>query len=1025
MPLSGPFFAVCETVHDGITRPANEIFDVAQNDNVILRHNATEADQKIPVNLLNQVYYWHIIPKSTYRVLNGSAYRLFDTQYANGVLNVSSGEVRPLVNTPEFTVTEDLLAFPFSNHVWFLADGVRSRTYDSKVRDIVYAPRWAQVEGIPTSTYVITQDYIHVLDDQLNTAESWLVDTNTVAASADSKGRIVLGYNGRIDIWENGTKVDTIASSFLSGLHSLYVAPDDSIAIGTSAGVVVYYYMDGRWNPEVVHSDNGWFDSFDISDAYTFILDLENKRVVRMRNGNRSIEILQLDDVPRSLLLSKDGNSLYISFFDLDEVWEYDALTLERTRVITAAKSMGMVMLSDGLHLLSYNNAETNYTLADVATPTQSFSSTGYLVNEAASYRYTVGNIRPTYVDVVYNTTNMQVLKNGLEFSSGYMERGDVLDFKILADDNYYEARVVQFVGLRSMSFMFRTEPKLFPDSFVLGTVYEAFPGLDYFETFEVRGITEGYQAYLTVNDPSVLSMRIYDAEDRTPTYGPQLVVRNGMIVEVKAVVANLFAQRTPYFLEADMKQVGEWTLLPMLLSGVTLDQSHDRAQDALQPELEETRVFEQDLFTPQMFDNNLTKTVVVEAEPLYQRKTLAVDYETELLRELYSKHTYQDAVRRTYLSVTLSDSETTWISMHNHVINEWNSFEWTLLVLGDFLTMPEHIFNFHILSGNYYTSGFPFERSVWSPAIKYEMSEAEHHLYVPRSVDANYEYYYDGPSFSSPMVYELEVHEVYEQEFEQEELLQNVYVAVPYEPVFVRKHIKAFDLPESVPIRNFIYKVDGYEYIPYDKPTGYRIEAFDWTRNATVQWYTFDAPITGWTYFVTKDPNYWDGYFNKLVHGNPLGYDPMPFEVLDENFYPIETYWKNSRLSSGYAIDREVVLERHEVVEVTTTPVLTRERYNEVAATPMLYVSTPFEIAGRSPQIVHTLQEEVASPDSGYFDTEAEALAALSAMSVAGSAVQNQYGWFLLVDPNFDTIACSLDPTPPTAGGFGYMGGG
>lgn len=560
--VSGTFTAACPFLYEGQGYLANSEIQVERTKTIRL---TTEVSgyAEISVVLSDKQHYWFVDKPKTLRYVDDDAYKRITGSVAGQLLNTSTGESVPYIATQAFTGGDTVASIDFvKKKVWFFNTNseVKVVTLSETPVAVLFVPRWSTVEGIVTVCYIVTQSSIIKMTDNLDIDETFPVEAGIVAASGDVKGMIVLAYDNRLVQWRDNVIEATIVQTGLLGIHSLFVAPDNTYVVGCNSGVMFVWNSEGQWESDTVTTYTGRYWAFDINALYLYAVDAFNRCLVKISLAERTYTAIYYDLIPRDVVVT-DTDEVYVSFLNSATALRYD-VELATGVEVPALKSFGAAYL-DAYYVTNLYSDAADVTKLEPTVEPSVIEVNELARNEEFVYRWTVDWVRPEFVRV--GNTSAVVRVNGNVFTSGYLRSGDSVAVYLPATDGYYDDRYVALIGRRDTVFAFRTVPKLFPDYVVVDSVLSAFLRITYEDMFEVTGMTWGFDVGITLNSVDV-QFAVNDGE-----FGHTGRIKNGDIIHLVGSVKSLIAKRTAHQIVTQYDEpVAEWTLLPMLLDGTT-----------------------------------------------------------------------------------------------------------------------------------------------------------------------------------------------------------------------------------------------------------------------------------------------------------------------------------------------------------------------------------------------------------------------------------------------------------------------
>lgn len=566
--VTGNLVAQCEAVYEGTTYAANASIAVVKGKSIQFKTTVT-AYAEISVVLAGKQFYWFVdLPKSL-RYANDLAFkRVTGTTY--GKLNhYPGGASVSFADTGSFTAADAVAAVDFvKKEVWFFnsANQVKKIASATAPVAVVFAPRWALTDGVNTVAFIVAEGKITRLTAAFVIDVVFDVEAGCKAASGDVNGNIVLAYDTKLVVWNptTGLVVETISTDqgFVA-LHNIFVLPDNSYVTAGDAGIKLSVKNNGVWTSTVLLPIAGRYQSIDMSATHLYVADGYNRCVRAIKLADWSYTTEYYDFVPRSVAVKDTVVS--VGFYNSTTSYQY-ALDLTGKTSLTTVKTYGAAYLTDYVVTDLYTDAADPTTAEPDVAPLL-VQPVDFPISAVMHYEWTCPWVRPDFVRVGASSATVKV--NGNAFTSGYLKKGDVVSFDLPATEEYFYDRWVSLVGRQSVSFGFRSEPRLFPDLVTLPRILDAIPRQVYEFDYVVTGITDGFSVPVSaeVNEAEV-SFSVNDGE-----FGFKGTIATGDTVHVRAVIKNLLARQTPHVVRTDVgdKDVYTLTVLPMILNGVEI----------------------------------------------------------------------------------------------------------------------------------------------------------------------------------------------------------------------------------------------------------------------------------------------------------------------------------------------------------------------------------------------------------------------------------------------------------------------
>lgn len=582
--VTGTLTAGCEVIYKTASYQANAPIQVVKNDTFQLRTTIT-GPAAITVSLGDRTSYWHVdLPKNLRYVEDLAFQRIIGTTYGK-LYAFPSNTQRNYVETGTLTKNEDILASIdyVKKEIWLFGSGggVKKITTPEKPVAVVFMPRWSITEGVVTTPYVMTEAKAYPLnaDMSLNVAAGEFANGGgpITSACADAVGILVTSTMA-VSRYVPAGGVTQILPIGASSVQTTY---DNKIIVGRDDGRISRLTVSGNtYTEEVLFTERTLSDGstigvnsrylLDVNHAeYVFAIDMVNRKVISIKLSDKTVSQRNLDRVPSSIVSEKD--SVYVSFFNHTKTFKY-GVTLGTMEEMDSVKTHGSSFLTEFMATDLYSNA-IDVTLPEDATPIR-VNQYDVKVDEAnLTVTWPVAWQRPQYLKLA--STGVTVTRNGVLFTEGYVASPDQLVITMPNHGEYYRDAQVNLIGHRPLSIHFRTEPKLFPDSVTLDTVYEAFIRYQYEDIFQIEGMTDGFSVTVGT-DSGDMEFSVNDGP-----YAKTGTIKNGDVVEVRATIKNMITARNQHDIMTEFGMpVSLWTILVMQLNGVILRPDSTQEKD-------------------------------------------------------------------------------------------------------------------------------------------------------------------------------------------------------------------------------------------------------------------------------------------------------------------------------------------------------------------------------------------------------------------------------------------------------------
>lgn len=562
--VTGTLRAACAVDYEGQSYAANADIAVARGKTVRLKANITQY-AAISVTLAGKQLYWYVDVPKTLRYVTGDEYKALTGSTYGKLLNTQTAAQTSFSPTGTFTGGDTVAAIDYvKKDIWFFntKSEVKKLTVAEVPVAVVFVPRWSEIEGVVVTPYVVTDSKLYRLSTTFSVAQSWDIEAGVVAASGDVEGFVALAYENKIARWKNGAVSSTLIDPQLQGIHSLYVTPSNAYVTGNANGIGYSVNDQGSWSTLMLTSNVGRYWSFDVNDTYLFAVDAANRLVARITLEDNTFTPVYYNQVPRDVVVH--GDDVFVSFLDSATAKKYNK-DMTSSVDVPALKSFGATYLSAYMVTNLYADAAPVTKLEVTPAPSVQYVD-NIARDEEYIHQWIVDWDRPEFTTVGAGAIEVRV--NGTPFTSGYLRKGDIVRLTVPASAAYYDDRQVSFVGMRAVSLVFRTEPKLFPDTAIIDPVNQAFPNIEYDASYVVEGITDGFTVdVITLSKELTFSIN-GDDFDKAGT------IQNGDTVYLAITVKGLLAQRVPHkIVTNDGHVAASWSVLPMLLEGVTIRQ--------------------------------------------------------------------------------------------------------------------------------------------------------------------------------------------------------------------------------------------------------------------------------------------------------------------------------------------------------------------------------------------------------------------------------------------------------------------
>ena len=571
---TGDLTADCEVLYKSASYQPNVAIPVVKGDTIQLRTNVTGPAQ-IVVELGDRTYYWHVDLPKTLRYVEDLAFQRVTGSVYGKLYSFPSNTQQTYVETGTLSKNEDILASIDyqKKEIWLFGSlgAVKKITTPEKPVAVVFLPRWSIDEDVATTPYVVTESKVYALTDDmsLDIAGGVVIATGPLVngACADASGIVFVTntYVGRIIPGQGATQLTNTGGS------SVQVTFDNKIVLGRNDGFISIFTQSGAsYSEEIVFTErklpNGSVIGvntkylLDVNHAeYVFAIDMVNRKVISIKLDDKTVNQLNLDFVPSSIVSEKD--SVYVSFFDHTKAFKY-GVDLTGLEEVNSVKTHGSSFLTEFMATDLYEDA-TDVTKAEDSTAIR-FNQHDIGVDETSlTATWIVPWTRPQYIRLI--TPGATATLDDQPFTEGYVVSPSQLVVSMPNDGEYYAESQVDLMGYRPVSIHFRTEPKLFPNSVTLNTVYEAFIRRQYDDIFQVEGMTDGFSVQVGT-DSGDMEFSINDAP-----YAKTGTIKNGDVVEVRAVIKNMITKRNQHDIMTEFGMpVSLWTILVMQLNGAS-----------------------------------------------------------------------------------------------------------------------------------------------------------------------------------------------------------------------------------------------------------------------------------------------------------------------------------------------------------------------------------------------------------------------------------------------------------------------
>lgn len=569
---TGDLTANCEVLYKSASYQPNVAIPVVKGDTIQLRTTVTGPAQ-IVVGLGDRTYYWHVDLPKTLRYVEDLAFQRVTGSVYGKLYSFPSNTQKTYVETGTLTKNEDILASIDyqKKEIWLFGSlgAVKKITTPEKPVAVVFLPRWSIDEDVATAPYVVTDSKVYALTDDmsLDIAGGVVITTGSAVngACADASGIVFVTstYVGRIIPGQGATQLTNVGGS------SVQVTYDNKIVLGRNDGFISIFTQTGAsYSEEIIFTErelpNGSVIGvnskylLDVNHAeYVFAVDMVNRKVISIKLDDKTVSQLNLDLVPSSIVSEKD--SVYVSFFNHTKAFKY-GVDLTGLEEVNSVKTHGSSFLTEFMATDLYADA-ADVTTAEISTAIRLDQYDVSVDETSLDVTWTVPWTRPQYLKLV--TPGATATLNGDPFTEGYVVAPSQLVISMPNDGEYYAESQINLLGYRPVSVHFRTEPKLFPDSVTLNTVYEAFIRKQYEDIFQVEGMTDGFSVDVST-DSGDMEFSINDAP-----YATSGTIKNGDVVEVRATIRNMITKRNQHDIMTEFGMpVSLWTILVMQLNG-------------------------------------------------------------------------------------------------------------------------------------------------------------------------------------------------------------------------------------------------------------------------------------------------------------------------------------------------------------------------------------------------------------------------------------------------------------------------
>lgn len=1001
----------------------NSIIEVEKDTTVTVDHKMIE-EGVTEFSFKGEVFYISARFPSTTKVINSTQFRDHATVEQGAVVfnPATQSNYATFNDIGTYSPVDDnyMTFLDVENQdLWLIAGGVNVKKIDvsnqqDTIVEVAFAPRWAQADGVRTELILIGEYHTFKLNSFFELVYLSRHSTARVFSSDTTPSNtLIVASNGKVrEVDFAGNELSVYESPDLANPYAVAVAPDGSFFLGSDSGLFIFFILEGELTQQQVISQEGQYTSFLFDDAYTFFVDQTNKRLIRMRNGDRAVSDATVRGIPANVV--DTGSQLVVTYLDTVEVDYYNYELVLQSTVTGINNCLGGAITPSGEFVVSpYPDDYINiYMVTRQPNVVPRYVEQNIPINSTPRFTYVVDLDYATEMEVVSNVSEgYTITRNGAVFTGGLVNGGDTIAIELQPNENYYDLTVIQLVGLDSFSFTFRTEPQTFPDSVVLDPVLDAFPNRPYYHVYEIEGLTEGFTATISSGYDNIKFRPYVSEEDDDGSlreFTRDIIVEVGDLVEVQGYVASLVESRTVYNAYSNDLEVIAWTMLPMLLNGSTKGESSQVSQD-ISPELHVPRVEEMEekvgYLNPVSYEYSNITGFLRTSNYLYSPEkvttvcgTQSVLCDTQaLLDTAFSGFYYEDI---SYVDFHVGHLEVFDTADVMYVMDT-NGMRSTIETVLDYESV--------------YVSTKAFLLDVnYTP-----LNTTQHHvtLYGERYAAASIEVSVEGIYYS-------------------------------YTPT----HINMSFIRHSA--------VSRYSDVTYEKVSNKSVyEQTEYVKhNCTAIAYasgevtaTNCSSVKTPTLKVSRNPSL---TFNEVSGENLVdgwkverGVNPIVFrtanemEALDnDGFYFTEsgTGKTHSTKVESHGLTH---VQRHHPdfnVPVTYDSVRTKEfdQARSVGRTSVTITATPYNATSSNEvKVVSVVRPEPIRAvaftaggglPTGFFATESEAIAYGMNLGITGYGEETDLGWIFKTDPTNDEIVCTLDSVPvEIRGRFGYQGGG
>lgn len=276
-------------------------------------------------------------------------------------------------------------------------------------------------------------------------------------------------------------------------------------------------------------------------------------------------EFAYLPEVPSSVLSVEEGGEefVYIGYFDNRNVEKYN-VNLELVETTTLGRTAHLAMIDGKL--------ASTLVFADAPAVSQSILPTAVYVpaveqklNKTVTVSYVHKADRALFASNMDPSVTVTV--NGTAFT-GVLPKDATIVFTLPASATYYEHRTFGLLGTATIIVNAYVEPKLFSDLVTLTRMYDANIRTDYFDEFEVIGMTEGFDVVIS-SSTQLMEISVNDAP-----FAPSSTMRLHDTVRLKWNMPRLGTSHYTVNNEVVTEfgvTVSTWPILKMELDGVQL----------------------------------------------------------------------------------------------------------------------------------------------------------------------------------------------------------------------------------------------------------------------------------------------------------------------------------------------------------------------------------------------------------------------------------------------------------------------